>query len=96
MRHYFPLDGEYVFKVKLRKQVYDYAIGMGRPQHIDVRVDDQRIGRFTHQAHDLLKIGPQLRDARLYRCCRFARRLAKAEQIDKRHFESLGDRFRFR
>ena len=29
VRHQFPRDGEYAFKVRLRRQVYDYIVGMG-------------------------------------------------------------------
>lgn len=47
VRHYFPLEGEYVFTVRLRRQVYDYIIGMGQPQHLDVRIDGARVNRFT-------------------------------------------------
>ena len=47
VRHNFPLDGEYVFKVRLRRQVYDYIIGMGHAQQLDLRIDGKRIKRFT-------------------------------------------------
>jgi hypothetical protein len=47
VRHVFPLDGEYVFKVRLRRQIYDYIIGMGHAQHLDLRIDGRRIHRFT-------------------------------------------------
>jgi hypothetical protein len=47
VRHNFPRDGEYAFKVRLRRQVYDYIIGMGHAQHLDLRIDGVRIKRFT-------------------------------------------------
>jgi mono/diheme cytochrome c family protein len=47
VRHNFPRDGEYAFKVRLRRQIYDYIIGMGHAQLLDVRVDGVRIKRFT-------------------------------------------------
>ncbi|MBI4475779.1 MAG: DUF1592 domain-containing protein [Acidobacteria bacterium] len=47
VRHHFPLAGEYLFKVRLRRQIYDYIIGMGHPQQLDLRIDGQRIKRFT-------------------------------------------------
>jgi len=47
VRHNFPLDGEYAFKVRLRRQVYDYIIGMGSPQKLDVRIDGKLVKRFT-------------------------------------------------
>ena len=47
VRHTFPLTGEYAFKVRLRRQVYDYIIGMGQSQHLDLRIDGMRVTRFT-------------------------------------------------
>jgi mono/diheme cytochrome c family protein len=47
VRHHFPLDGDYVFRVRLRRQVYDYIVGMGHPQLLDIRVDGKRIKRFS-------------------------------------------------
>jgi hypothetical protein len=47
IRHIFPVDGEYTIKVLLRRQFYDYIMGMGEPHQIDVRVDGVRIKRFT-------------------------------------------------
>ncbi len=46
-RHTFPLDGEYRFRVRLRRQIYDYIVGMGHAQQIDVRVDGARVARFS-------------------------------------------------
>jgi hypothetical protein len=46
--HYqFPLDGEYTFKVLLRRQLYAYIIGMGEPHQLDIRVDGTLVKRFT-------------------------------------------------
>jgi mono/diheme cytochrome c family protein len=47
VRHYFPLDGEYVVKIRLQRSGKDDIIGLGRPQDLDVRVDDERIRLFT-------------------------------------------------
>jgi len=47
VRHYFPRDGQYKIKVRLRRQLYDYIIGMGEPHQIDIRLDGVRIKRFT-------------------------------------------------
>jgi mono/diheme cytochrome c family protein len=47
IRYYFPLDAEYTIKVLLRRQEYDYIIGMGEPHHLDVRIDGARVKRFT-------------------------------------------------
>jgi hypothetical protein len=46
VRHHFPLNGEYAFKIRLRRQVYDYIVGMGRAQDLDVRIDGTRVKRF--------------------------------------------------
>lgn len=42
-----PVDGEYLIKVKLRRQYQDYLMGMGWAQQLDVRVDGKLIKRFT-------------------------------------------------
>ncbi|HUR36132.1 MAG TPA: DUF1592 domain-containing protein [Vicinamibacterales bacterium] len=42
-----PVDGEYVIRVKLRRQYQDYLMGMGWPQPLDIRVDGRLIKRFT-------------------------------------------------
>ena len=47
VHHHFPVDGEYVVKVKLRGQEYDYIIGMGRPHQIEVRLDGKRVKQFS-------------------------------------------------
>ena len=47
VRHYFPVDGEYVFKVRLGRTYADVIRGLNVPTTIDVRVDGARIGQFT-------------------------------------------------
>ena len=47
IRHYFPVDGEYTIKVLLRRQEYDYIVGMGEPHELDVRLDGVRLKRFS-------------------------------------------------
>lgn len=46
IRHQFPLDGEYTVKVLLRRQYYDYLVGMGEPHDIDIRLDGVLLKRF--------------------------------------------------
>jgi mono/diheme cytochrome c family protein len=46
-RHYFPVDGEYVFKVRLLRTYGGGIKGLHVPTTIDVRADGARIGRFT-------------------------------------------------
>ena len=45
--YYFPLDGEYTIKVSLRREEYDYLVGMGEPHQIDFRLDGALLKRFT-------------------------------------------------
>ena len=45
--HQFPVDGEYVFRVRLRRQYQEYLMGMGWPQQLDVRLDGRLLRRFT-------------------------------------------------
>jgi mono/diheme cytochrome c family protein len=47
VRYQFPVDGEYLIKVRLRRQYQDYLMGMGWPQQLDVRLDGQLLKRFT-------------------------------------------------
>jgi len=43
----FPVDGEYLIKVRLQRQYQDYIKGMGWPQQLDVRLDGKLLKRFT-------------------------------------------------
>jgi mono/diheme cytochrome c family protein len=47
VRHHFPLDGEYVLKVRLQRNNDNYVKGMGEPHLLDVRLDGARITLFT-------------------------------------------------
>ena len=47
VHHYFPVDGEYVLKIRLRRESFDYIIGLGKPHQIDVRLDGTRLELFT-------------------------------------------------
>jgi mono/diheme cytochrome c family protein len=47
IRHHFPVDGEYLIKVRLRRQYQDYIMGMGWPQQLDIRLDGRLLKRFT-------------------------------------------------
>jgi Protein of unknown function (DUF1592)/Protein of unknown function (DUF1588)/Protein of unknown function (DUF1585)/Protein of unknown function (DUF1587)/Protein of unknown function (DUF1595) len=47
VRHNFPLDGDYTIKVLLRRQYYDYIMGMGEPHQVDIRLDGTRVKRVT-------------------------------------------------
>jgi mono/diheme cytochrome c family protein len=46
--HYnFPVNAEYLIKVRLQRQYQDYLKGMGWPQRVDVRLDGKLLKRFT-------------------------------------------------
>ena len=47
IRYDFPVDGEYLIKVRLRRQYQDYVMGMGWPQQLDMRLDGALVKRFT-------------------------------------------------
>lgn len=47
VHHRFPVDGEYVVKIRLQRQVYNHILGLGRPHPLDIRLDGVRIKRFT-------------------------------------------------
>jgi mono/diheme cytochrome c family protein len=43
----FPVNGEYLVKIRLQRQYQDYIKGMGWPQQLDVRLDGKLLKRFT-------------------------------------------------
>ncbi|MBM63883.1 MAG: hypothetical protein CL484_13130 [Acidobacteria bacterium] len=47
IEHNFPVDGEYVIRVDLRKQEYGYVRGLGVPHQLDIRLDGVQVGEFT-------------------------------------------------
>ena len=47
VRYAFPVDGEYLITVRLRRQYQDYLMGMGWPQQLDVRLDGKLLKRFV-------------------------------------------------
>ena len=46
-RHYFPVDGEYVFKLKLQRTWSTEIRGLNVPTQFEIRVDGVRVGQFT-------------------------------------------------
>jgi hypothetical protein len=46
-RHYFPVDGEYVFRIGLEETIDGGVHGLQVPSQIDVRVDGVRVAQFT-------------------------------------------------
>ena len=50
IRHNFPLDGEYVIKIRLQRAGIEHdrqIIGLSEPHQLDVRLDGARIKLFT-------------------------------------------------
>ncbi len=47
VRHRFPLDGEYVLTVRLKRSVYEYIVNLDEAHDLDVRLDGRRVARFT-------------------------------------------------
>src|SRR6202008_737370 len=47
VRHEFPLDAEYVLRIRLQKNGYTYTLGTEHARQIDVRIDGQKIKQFT-------------------------------------------------
>jgi mono/diheme cytochrome c family protein len=50
VRHNFPLDGEYLVKIRLQRAGIEHdrqIIGLSEPHQLDVRVDGERIKLFT-------------------------------------------------
>ena len=47
IRHHFPLDGEYVFKIILQKAQGNAIRGLGDPTELELQLDRARIKRFT-------------------------------------------------
>ena len=47
IHYHFPVDGEYVVKIRLMRQLYYYLIGMGFPHQLEVRVDGEPVKVFT-------------------------------------------------
>ena len=47
IRHHFPLDAEYVGKVRLRRNILGYVRGLTDPHLLEVRLDGTRLTHFT-------------------------------------------------
>src|SRR5262249_49921880 len=45
-RHYFPVDGEYILKVRLQRTYQDVIRGLNEPNQIEIRVDGTRVAQF--------------------------------------------------
>ena len=47
VRHHFPVDGEYLIKLRLRTNYVGYVRGIDQPHDVEVRLDGRRIRQFT-------------------------------------------------
>ena len=47
IHHYFPLDGEYLIKVRLKRSVYEYIVNIDEAHDLDIRLDGRRLERYT-------------------------------------------------
>src|SRR5262249_23083572 len=47
VRHYFPVDGEYVIKLKLQRTFDSIIRGLNVPNQFEIRVDGKRVAQFT-------------------------------------------------
>jgi mono/diheme cytochrome c family protein len=47
VRYYFPVDGEYIFKLRLQRTFQDVIRGLNLPNQLEIRVDGVRVGQFT-------------------------------------------------
>jgi mono/diheme cytochrome c family protein len=45
-RHYFPVDGEYVFKLRLQRNYESVIRGLNVPNQIELRIDGKRVAQF--------------------------------------------------
>jgi hypothetical protein len=47
IKYNFPVDGEYLVRVRLQRQYQDYLKGMGWAQKLDIRLDGKLLKRFS-------------------------------------------------
>ncbi len=47
VRHRFPVDGDYVIRIRLKRSVYEYIVNLDEAHDLDVRLDGRRIARFS-------------------------------------------------
>ncbi|MDO8794627.1 MAG: DUF1592 domain-containing protein [Vicinamibacterales bacterium] len=47
VRHEFPLDGEYVVRISLARNIAGYIRGLAEPHQLEVRLDKERLVQFT-------------------------------------------------
>ncbi len=55
VRHYFPLDGEYVIQVRLQRGKLEGILGLAEEHQLDIRLDGERLQLFTIGGADALR-----------------------------------------
>ena len=58
IRHYFPVDGEYVIRIKLQRNSRDYIRGLAEQHQLDVRLDGARLKLFPVGGEHFGKTSP--------------------------------------
>jgi hypothetical protein len=59
VRHRFPADGDYEFKIRLRRQIYDYITGLGRRERLELRIDGEPVASFSVGGEDHGRTAPR-------------------------------------
>jgi len=59
IHHYFPINGEYLVKIRLRRQIYDYITGIDQAERLEVRIDGERVKSFRIGGEDHGRPAPQ-------------------------------------
>ena len=63
IRHYFPLDGEYLISVRLQKEPqFSVVRGLDVTEQLDVRLDGARVKAFTMEARTAIDPSKQAED----------------------------------
>lgn len=47
IHYYFPVDGEYEIRIRLKRQLYGYILGMGRKHQIGLSLDGKHVKSFS-------------------------------------------------
>ena len=58
IRHHFPMDGEYVVRIRLQRNSREYIRGLGEPHELDIRLDGESIARTTVGGKKFGRSGP--------------------------------------
>jgi len=59
IHHRFPLDGDYVIRLRLKRSVYEYIVNLDEAHDLDVRLDGRRVARFSVGGESTGKAAPR-------------------------------------